>query len=99
MYDHQMQVNETSKGSYLRTLKDDECPLQVQCNWTKASEWSFCLIRKEMDSSPTLEFQPTRDKEVEIPVDVSYLYREYSVLTISMSDETTCAEVIEKVRK
>ena len=91
-----MQVNETNKGSYFRPLRDDECPLQVQCNWVKASEWSFWLIRKELDS-PTLELQPTR--EVEIPIDVSYLNREYSVLTVSMNDDSTCAEVIEKVAK
>lgn len=91
-----MQVNETNKGSYFRTLKDNECPLQVQCNWVKASEWSFWLIRKEtMDS----EFQPSCDKETEIPIDVSYLNREYSVLTVPISDDSKCVEVIEKVRK
>ena len=94
-----LQVNETNKGSYLRTLKDDECLLQVQRNWVKASEWSFWLIRKEVMDSPTFEFRPTRDKELEIPIDVSYLNREYSVLTIPMSDDSTCTEVIEKVRK
>ena len=94
-----MQVNETNKGSYLRTLKDDECPLQIQCNWSKASEWSFWLIRKDVVDSPMFEFRPTRDKELEIPIDVSYLNREYSVLTIPMSDDSTCADVIEKVMK
>ena len=91
------QVNETSKGNYFRALKDDECPLQIQCNWVKASEWSFWLIRKEARDSPAYEFRPTRDKEFEIPIDVSYLDGKYSVVTISMSDDSTCAEVIEKV--
>lgn len=93
-----MQVNETNKGSYFRTLKDDECPLQVQSKWAKANEWSFWLIKKEVTDSPTFEFRPTRHKQLEIPVDVSYLNSEYSVLTIPMSDDCTCAEVIEKVR-
>jgi len=94
-----MQVNETNKGSYFRTLKDDECPLQVQCNWVKPSEWSFWLIRKEAMDSPTFEFQTSCDKETEIPIDVSYLNREYSVVTVPIGDDSTCAEIIEKVRK
>ena len=93
-----MQVNETNKGSYFRTLKDNECPLQVQQKWVKANEWSFWLMRKEMSDSPTFEFRPSRNKELEIPIDVSYLNRKYTILTVPISDENTCAEVVKKVK-
>jgi len=92
-------VRETSKGSYTRNLNDNECPLQAQQTWSKSSEWSFRLIRKEpqIPDKNSFEFRPSRDKELEVPVNVSFLNKEYNTVTVLMSEDSCCDDTIEKV--
>jgi len=72
--------------------------LQAQQTWPKRSEWSFWLIRKD----PTLdknsfEFRPSRDKELKVSVNVSFLNKEYNTVTVLISEDSSCNDTIEKV--
>jgi len=72
--------------------------LQAQQTWPKSSEWSFWLIRKEQSAEKnSFEFRPSRDKELEVSVNVSFLAKEYNTVTVLISEDSTCDDTIEKV--